>query len=55
MKRQTITNQKKTRKWFGPRRRRHDAMLVLSLAIFNSGSSWNRIFNPVPERENIWG
>jgi hypothetical protein len=30
-------------------------MLVLSMSLFNSGSSWNRIFNPVPERENVWG
>jgi hypothetical protein len=51
----TKTNQKKSRKLFRARRRRHDRMLVLSMALFNSGSSWNRIFSPVPERENIWG
>ena len=45
---------KNSRRWFRPRRRRHDPMLVLSMAIFNSGSSWNQIFNPVPQRENIW-
>ena len=33
-------DQKKTRKWFRARRRRHDPMLVLNMSIFNSGSSW---------------
>jgi len=47
--------QRKARTWFRARRRRHDRMLVLSMSIFNSGTSWNRIFNPVPERENVWG
>lgn len=51
----TETHQKKSRKLFRTRRRRHDRMLVLSMSLFNSGSSWNRIFNPVPERENVWG
>ena len=46
--------QKKSRRWFRPRRRRHDAMLVLSLSIFNSGKSWDRIFSPIPQRENVW-
>jgi hypothetical protein len=46
--------QKKSRKWFRARRRWHDPMLVLNMSIFNSGSSWNRIFNPIPQRENIW-
>ena len=45
----------KSRTWFRARRRRHDPMLVLNMSIFNSGSSWNRIFNPVPERETVWG
>ena len=47
--------QKKSRRWFRARRRRYDPMLVLSMWIFNSGSSWDRIFNPVPHRENVWG
>ena len=47
--------QKKSRKCFRARRRGHDPMLVLNISIFNSGSSWNRIFNPVPQRENVWG
>ena len=47
-------DQKKLRRWFRARRRRHDPMLVLSMSIFNSGRSWDRIFNPVPERENVW-
>jgi hypothetical protein len=46
--------QKKSRKWFRARPRWHDRMLVLNMSIFNSGSSWNRIFNPVPQRENVW-
>jgi hypothetical protein len=28
---------------------------VLNMSTFNSGSSWNRIFNPAPQRENVWG
>jgi len=48
------TNQKKSRKWFRVRRRRHDPMLVLSMSLFNSGSSWDRIFSPVAQRENVW-
>ena len=48
-------NQQKKRTWFRAHRRRHDRMLVLSMLNFNSGTSWNQIFNPVPERENIWG
>ena len=47
-------NQKKSRRGFRARRRWHDPMLVLSMSIFNSGSSWNRIFNPVPQCENVW-
>lgn len=43
-----------SRKWFQRRRRRHDPMLVLSMASFNSGSGWSQIFNPVPQRENVW-
>ena len=35
-------------------RRSGDPMLVLNMSIFNSGSGWNRIFNPVPQRENVW-
>lgn len=52
----TTKNQKKSPKvrWF-QRRRRHDAMLVLSMSLFNSGSSWDRIFSPTPQRENVWG
>ena len=46
--------QKKWRKRFRARRRQHDPMLVLNMSIFNSGISWNRIFNPIPQRENIW-
>ena len=48
-------SQKKSRKSFRPRRRGHDRMLVFNMSIFNSGgTSWNRIFNPIPQRENVW-
>ena len=40
-------HQKKSR-WFRARRHRHDPILVLNMSIFNSGSTWNRIFNQVP-------
>lgn len=44
------------RSYFQRRPRRHDPMLVLSMAIFNFESGWNRIFNPVRARENgPWG
>jgi hypothetical protein len=42
------------RKSFRARRRRHDPMLVLNTSIFNSDRGWNRIFSPVPQRENVW-
>ena len=48
------SDQKEARKWFRARRRHHDPVLVLNMSIFNSGSSWNRIFNPIPQRENVW-
>ena len=52
----TKKNQKKSPKlrWLHGRRR-HDPMLALSMSLFNSGSSWDRIFSPIPERENVWG
>ena len=34
--------------------RRHDRMLLLSMSAFNFESGWNRVFNPVPARENVW-
>jgi hypothetical protein len=42
------------RKLFRLRRRRHDPMLVLNMSTFNFEPGWNRVFNPVPARENIW-
>jgi len=42
------------RKLLRSRRRRHDPMLVVNMSIFNSEPGWNRIFNPVPARENVW-
>ena len=47
-------NAAKSRKSLRPRRRPHDPMLVLSMSIFNSGSSWERILDPIPRRENVW-
>ena len=47
-------NAAKSRKSFRPRRRPHDPMLVLNMEIFNSGRSWDRIFDVIPRRENVW-
>ncbi len=49
------TNLAKPRKWFQRRRPWHDPMLVLNMSIFNSDGGWNRVFNPIPQRENVWG
>jgi hypothetical protein len=38
-------------KWFQRRRRWHDPMLVWNMSIFNFDGGWNRIFNPLPQRE----
>jgi hypothetical protein len=48
------TNAAKTRKSFRSQRRPHDPMLVLNMSIFNSGRSWDRIFDVIPRRENVW-
>ena len=53
------TNPKKTkitrsRRWFRRSRCRHDPMLVINMSIFNSDRGWNRIFNPLRQRENVW-
>ena len=45
----------KPRKRFQRHRRWHDPLLVLNMSIFNLDGGWNRIFHPVPERENVWG
>ena len=42
------------RRWFRRRRPTHDPMLVLNMSIFNFDGGWNRIFNPLPQRENVW-
>jgi hypothetical protein len=47
-------NAAKSRKSLRPRPRPHDPMLVLSMSIFNSGRSWDRIFDVIPRRENVW-
>ena len=31
-----------------------DPMLVFNMSIFNSAKSWECIFNPLPQRENVW-
>ena len=49
------TSVAKPRKWFQRRRRWHDPMLAFNMSIFNSDGDWNRVFNPIPHRENIWG
>jgi hypothetical protein len=48
------TNAAKPRKSLRPRSRPHDPMLVFSMSIFNSGRSWDRIFDVIPRRENVW-
>ena len=48
------TNPVKSRKAFRPRPRPHDPMLVLNMSLFNSERSWDRIFDLVPRRENVW-
>ena len=48
------TNAAKSRKSFRVRPRPHDPMLVFSMSIFNSGRSWDRIFDVIPRRENVW-
>jgi hypothetical protein len=35
-------------------RRRHDPMLVLNMSRLNFESGWNRVFNVVPARANLW-
>jgi hypothetical protein len=42
-------------KWFRRHRLWHDPLLVLNMSTFDFDSGWNRIFNPIPQRENIWG
>jgi hypothetical protein len=44
-----------TRRWrevFRRERRRHDPMLVLSMATFNFVDGWSRTFNPLKAHEN---
>jgi hypothetical protein len=48
------TRIKRVRNWFRARPRRHDPLLVFNMSIFNSGNGWNRIFNALPQRENVW-
>ena len=26
-----------------------------TMSIFNFDGGWNRVFNPIPQRENVWG
>jgi len=42
------------RKLLRPRRRQHDPMPLLNMSAFNFEPGWNRIFNPVTARENVW-
>ena len=41
------------RKIFQRRRQIHDPMLVFNMSIFNSGSGWIEIFNPLKARETV--
>jgi hypothetical protein len=49
------TSVAKPGKWFQRHRRWHDPLLVLNMSTFNFDSGWNRIFNPILQRENIRG
>lgn len=44
---------RKVQDLFRPRARRHDRLLVLSLALFNSGESWAQVFSPLKVREKV--
>jgi hypothetical protein len=54
LKQRNVTLTRKLKSRLLLRRRRHDPWLVLSLLSFNSGDGWNRTFNPLQSRENIW-
>jgi hypothetical protein len=41
------------KRWFRRPRRRHDPILVFNMAIFNSASVRQCIFNSFPQRENV--
>ena len=49
-----MNNRRNWGKFLQPRQRRHDAMLVLSMLVFNFEPGWNRVFNPFNHRENVW-
>ncbi len=49
-----ISISRKSRKLLQAGRRPHDPMLVLNMSIFNFQPAWNRIFNPLKQRENVW-
>lgn len=51
---QSKTNKRPIWRKFFQARRRHDPMLVLNMSVFNFEPGWNRIFNPFPDRENVW-
>jgi hypothetical protein len=55
LKQRNVTPTRKLKSRFQLSRRRRDPWLVLSLLSFNSGDKWNRIFNPLQSRENVWG
>ncbi len=48
-----VTMKPKSRRWFRTGPRRHDPILVLNMSIFNSDSSWNRIFGLLPQSGNV--
>jgi hypothetical protein len=50
IQRQNLTD--RWREMFSRRRRRHDPMLVLNMAVFNFADGWNRTFNQLKVHEN---
>jgi hypothetical protein len=55
LKQRNVTLTRKLKSRFELHRCPHDPWLVLSLLSFKSGDGWNRIFNPLPSGENVWG
>ena len=47
------SNATKSRSWFQRRHRWHDPVLVFNMSIFNSPKGRERIFDSLPQRENV--
>jgi hypothetical protein len=47
-------NASRSQKGFYRPRRRHEPLLVFNMSVFNSAKVRECIFNPPPQRENVW-